>query len=81
MDRKRIFYGRRRGRPLRRNRQALIERLLPRLSIDPDRIPEDPCALFETPVDEAWLEIGFGGGEHLVQQAALHDRVGFIGCE
>ena len=81
MDRKRIFYGRRRGRPLRRNRQALVDRLLPRLSIDPDRMPDDPRTLFEAPVDEVWLEIGFGGGEHLVQQAVLHERVGFIGCE
>ncbi|MEM9726644.1 MAG: tRNA (guanine(46)-N(7))-methyltransferase TrmB [Pseudomonadota bacterium] len=30
---------------------------------------------------EVWLEIGFGGGEHLVHQAAAHREVGFIGCE
>ena len=28
-----------------------------------------------------WLEIGFGGGEHLVHQAAAHPEVGLIGCE
>lgn len=28
-----------------------------------------------------WLEIGFGGGEHLVHQAALHPEVGLIGAE
>ncbi|MEO0466010.1 MAG: tRNA (guanosine(46)-N7)-methyltransferase TrmB [Pseudomonadota bacterium] len=32
-------------------------------------------------VDEVWLEIGFGGGEHMVQQARGHPRVGFLGCE
>jgi tRNA (guanine-N7-)-methyltransferase len=28
-----------------------------------------------------WLEIGFGGGEHLAQQAACHLAIGFLGCE
>lgn len=28
-----------------------------------------------------WLEIGFGGGEHLVHQAALNPGVGLIGAE
>jgi tRNA (guanine-N7-)-methyltransferase len=30
---------------------------------------------------EFWLEIGFGGGEHLAHQAALYPHVGIIGCE
>jgi len=30
---------------------------------------------------ETWLEIGFGGGEHLAHQAALHPDVDFIGAE
>ena len=28
-----------------------------------------------------WLEIGFGGGEHLIHQARLYPDIGFIGCE
>jgi tRNA (guanine-N7-)-methyltransferase len=28
-----------------------------------------------------WLEIGFGGGEHLIDAAKTHPNVGFIGCE
>jgi tRNA (guanine-N7-)-methyltransferase len=28
-----------------------------------------------------WLEIGFGGGEHLAAQARAHPDIGFIGCE
>ena len=28
-----------------------------------------------------WLEIGFGGVEHLVHQAKLNPDIGFIGCE
>jgi tRNA (guanine-N7-)-methyltransferase len=30
---------------------------------------------------EAWLEIGFGGGEHLAAQAARHPNALMIGCE
>ena len=30
---------------------------------------------------EYWLEIGFGGGEHLAHQAALYPHAGIIGCE
>ncbi len=40
-----------------------------------------PAALFDFPIREAWLEIGFGGGEHLAVQAADHPDVGMIGCE
>jgi tRNA (guanine-N7-)-methyltransferase len=41
----------------------------------------DPAALFAPTVREVWLEIGFGGGEHLVWQAKEHPDVGFLGCE
>ena len=42
--------------------------------------PSDISGLFETPVVEIWLEIGFGGGEHLVAQARANPQVGLIGC-
>lgn len=76
-------YGRRRGRPLRSGRAALIASLLPRLEIAPPAagVVLDPRALFPTRVDEVWLEIGFGGGEHLAAQAEAHRDVGFIGAE
>jgi tRNA (guanine-N7-)-methyltransferase len=32
-------------------------------------------------VDDVWLEVGFGGGEHLIAQALAHPRVGLIGAE
>jgi tRNA (guanine-N7-)-methyltransferase len=41
----------------------------------------DPKALFPDPVTEVWLEVGFGGGEHLAAQARRHPQVGLIGCE
>ena len=42
---------------------------------------EDPRQLFDGHVEDVWLEIGFGGGEHLAWQAAAHRGIGFIGCE
>lgn len=33
------------------------------------------------PPTRVWLEIGFGGGEHLAAQAQRHPDIGFIGCE
>ena len=69
-------FGRRRGRRLRTGQQALLTDLLPQVAI---KAPET-AALF-TPPREVWLEIGFGGGEHLAAQAASHLGIGFIGCE
>lgn len=39
------------------------------------------ASLFTPPVMDVWLEIGFGGGEHLAALAAEHRGIGFIGCE
>ena len=80
-DRKRILYGRRRGRRLRPHRQKLIDELLPQLAIDAEQVPTNPAALFGRPVTALWLEVGFGGGEHLLAQATRHRDIGFIGCE
>lgn len=41
----------------------------------------DPTTLFAELTDDLWLEIGFGGGEHLSAQAFRHPNIGFIGCE
>jgi transcriptional regulator with XRE-family HTH domain len=41
----------------------------------------DPAALFDAPVSELRLEIGFGGGEHLAAEALAYPQTGFIGCE
>ena len=30
---------------------------------------------------DTWLEVGFGGGEHVIHQAAQNPDVGIIGCE
>jgi tRNA (guanine-N7-)-methyltransferase len=80
--RKRVLYGRRRGRPLRLGQRELFATLLPRVALTlPDSGPLDPYRLFDpTPVD-VWVEIGFGSGEHLAAQAASHPEIGMIGCE
>jgi tRNA (guanine-N7-)-methyltransferase len=77
------FYGRRHGRKLREGQRHLKEDLLPRLSIalPEDGGPLEPAALFSPLPRGVWLEIGFGGGEHLAEQAERHPELGFIGCE
>jgi len=72
------FFGRRKGKRLRATAQGLIETLLPRLSIAP---PFDLDSAFGGPKREYWLEIGFGGGEHLAWQAEHNPDVGLIGAE
>src|SRR5271156_735193 len=65
-----LLYGRRRGRALRPGRKALIGELLPRLSVAiPGSGELDPQLLFGPVPCPIWLEIGFGGGEHLAFQA------------
>lgn len=77
-----LLHGRRRGRRLRPGQQKLLDTLLPRLRFEPPRVrPFDPRRLFDRPVAAVWLEIGFGGGEHLAAQAARLPDHGLIGCE
>jgi tRNA (guanine-N7-)-methyltransferase len=68
------IYGRRKGKPLRRYHSTLMDSLLPQVAGD----LESPLA---GTGDRRWLEIGFGGGEHLAHQAALHPDVSLIGAE
>jgi tRNA (guanine-N7-)-methyltransferase len=75
-------YGRRRARAPSVRQQALWRDTLPRVAVPTDaQTLADLPALFATPVREVWLEIGFGGGEHLLWQAKGHPDVGLIGCE
>jgi tRNA (guanine-N7-)-methyltransferase len=75
------WHGRRQGRKLRAGRQRLVQELLPRLAVPPGDGPLDPRILFPQGAAGIWLEIGFGGGEHLAGQAARHPDLGFIGCD
>ena len=76
------FFGRSKGRPLRAAQARLFETLLPTICVDlQSSAPASLAALFPTPVGEVRLEIGFGGAEHLIAQAAANPDCGFIGVE
>ena len=76
------FFGRRKGHRLRAHQAGLIEHLLPRLALDiASPAPADPRDIFDSPISEIRLEIGFGGGEHLVAETLACPGDGFIGCE
>jgi tRNA (guanine-N7-)-methyltransferase len=72
------FFGRRKGKKLRAGQDDLVRTLLPRLRIDP---AIDLRSQFGPEARNLWLEIGFGGGEHLAAQARAHPDTGIIGCE
>lgn len=83
----RNFYGRRHGKTLRAHQVALLENLLPKVAPkgvawdeNPDRKPVDFAAMIPG-AREVWLEIGFGGGEHLVAMAKANPDVAVVGCE
>ncbi|MDP1028260.1 tRNA (guanosine(46)-N7)-methyltransferase TrmB [Sphingomonas sp. KR1UV-12] len=75
----RRLYGRSQGHKLRAGQAALVEEMLPAVSV-PGHGPLDAATLFgdDRPLH---VEIGFGAGEHLAGQAAAHPDTGFIGCE
>ncbi|UWQ96302.1 tRNA (guanine(46)-N(7))-methyltransferase TrmB [Rhodobacteraceae bacterium M385] len=82
----RNFYGRRKGHDLRDSQERYLEEDLARLSpgavdwdVNPERKALDLGQRFGG--KDVWLEVGFGGGEHLVHQAASNPDVAIIGCE
>jgi tRNA (guanine-N7-)-methyltransferase len=76
------FFGRRKGHKLRSHQADLIENLLPHLALDiTTPAPGDLTELFDDGITDVRLEIGFGGGEHLVAEARAFPQTGFIGCE
>ncbi len=82
----RNFYGRIHGKTLKPAQRRDLDEALGPLSLpevdwaaNPDRTPLDLAAIFGGRA--IWLEVGFGGGEHLVHQATNNPDTGFIGCE
>jgi tRNA (guanine-N7-)-methyltransferase len=75
----RTLYGRSRGKALRAGQERLLAEALPHYLIAPDALGGGWA--FAAPPSEVWLEIGFGAGEHLIEQARANPGVGFIGCE
>src|SRR5262245_25424967 len=81
-QRKRAFLWRRKGHALKCQQAALFETLLPQLAIDLDQpAPADLPSLFPSGTAHVRMEIGFGGGEHLIAEAEREPRAGFIGVE
>ncbi len=75
------LYGRQKGKPLKPRQARLIDDLLPKIAMPDGRQgPIDLAAVFPEKHD-IWLEVGFGGGEHLAWQAARHQQTGMIGAE
>jgi tRNA (guanine-N7-)-methyltransferase len=76
------FYGRRKGKPLRGLQADRLETLLPEFLVDLESQPPQPLnALFPVETERLRLEIGFGGGEHLIHRAVENPTTGFIGVE
>ncbi len=81
---RRNFYGRIRGKTLRASQKDYLAEDLGRLTLrgvvreeNPSRAPLD-MRFVQGPL---WLEVGFGGGEHLVHMAARNPQVTLIGAE
>jgi tRNA (guanine-N7-)-methyltransferase len=75
----RRLYGRSRGKALRPGQERLLAEALPLFSIAPEALAAGQA--FAAPPREVWLEIGFGAGEHLIDQAKANPDVGVVGCE
>lgn len=74
-------FGRIKSRAVKPRQAALFDTLLPSIRVpDPKAGPIDPAALMPGAA-EVWLEIGFGGGEHMAAQAGRRPDVLVIGCE
>ncbi|MEL7428574.1 MAG: tRNA (guanosine(46)-N7)-methyltransferase TrmB [Pseudomonadota bacterium] len=76
------FFGRRKAKALSPKAEARFLELFPRLSLDvASSTPENASELFVHKPEKIIIEIGFGGGEHLLHQARTHPQNGYIGIE
>ena len=81
---RRNFYGRIRGKTMRASQKTYLAQDLAPLTLSGVTRYDNPARTTITPPfapKPLWLEIGFGGGEHLVHMAARYPEVGLIGCE
>ena len=82
MDNMLRFFGRRKGKTIGASRERLMQELLPKIQLTlPKRGLIRPDKIFPHKMDALWLEVGFGGGEHVAELAKMYPSVGFIGAE
>ena len=74
------FFGRRKGRVVRKAKQFLLENMLPQMQVTP-KTDFSAEAIFGGPKKEICLEIGFGDGQHLYGQALNNPQNGYVGVE
>ena len=75
-------YGRKRARKPSPRQQGLLESVLPRVLFDPNLLGSRSLTdMFPHPVRAVRLEIGFGGGEHMIAEARRNPDIGYIGSE
>ncbi len=81
----RSLFGRRKGRPLKKERREALDNLLPKLQIPKDKLSEkhecNPQDFFTNPLSSYWLEIGFGQGEHIATLSERNPKTGYLGAE
>ena len=80
------FYGRRKGKSINSLRKKILIESQKEYGISIEASKTDnkhinPKDLFSSNYEEFWLEIGFGGGEHLIEMAQKFPQNGFIGSE
>ena len=74
-------FGRRRARKLSPRQAALLDGGLRSFALDLAQPAPQPLTDLFANARDVWLEIGFGGGEHLLWQAGHNRDIGFIACE
>ena len=82
MDTMLRFFGRRKGKAIGASRERLMQELLPKIQLKvPQKGKINLKKIFPFQPKEIWLEVGFGGGEHVASLAKVYADVGFIGAE
>ncbi|MGV6820410.1 MAG: tRNA (guanosine(46)-N7)-methyltransferase TrmB [Parvularcula sp.] len=71
------LYGRRQAKPLRSAQRERFDSVLPDVAVSPETV----AAAIQSHTGPVWLEVGFGGGEHLAWQATHHPDTLMIGAE
>lgn len=85
LARKYNFHGRKKGKKLSALQAKYVAEYLPKISIFNETLIKErrqlnfnECFDIDCPI---YLEVGFGGGEHLVQLAKVNRHIGILGCE